>query len=53
MEITTERYLQIRKPKVSNIGLIAMNFTAEYMSIDSECCCCRPCDGLGEFHHVC
>jgi len=26
-----------RKPKLSNIELIAMNFTAEYMSIDSEC----------------
>lgn len=28
---------QIRKPKLNNIELIAMNLTAEYMSIDSEC----------------
>jgi len=37
LDINTEPYLQIRKPKLSNIELIAMNFTAEYMSIDSEC----------------
>jgi len=28
---------QIRKPKLKDIELIAMNFTAEYLSIDSEC----------------
>jgi len=30
-------FKQIRKPKLSNLELIAMNFTAEYMGIDSEC----------------
>jgi len=30
-------FIQIRKPKLSNLELIAMNITAEYMSIDSEC----------------
>lgn len=28
---------QIRKPKLKDIELIAMNLTSEYMSIDSEC----------------
>tara|TARA_B100000508_G_C11410106_1_gene252833 strand:+ start:44 stop:973 length:930 start_codon:yes stop_codon:yes gene_type:complete len=28
---------QIRKPKLSNLELIAMNLTAEYLGIDSEC----------------
>lgn len=28
---------QIRKPKLKDIELIAMNLTAEYLSIDSEC----------------
>jgi len=33
-----ERFLkQKRKPKLKDIELIAMNLTAEYMSIDSEC----------------
>ncbi len=27
---------QIRKPKLSDLGVIALTFTAEYMSIDSE-----------------
>lgn len=30
-------FIQIRKPKLSNLELIAMNLTAEYMGIDSEC----------------
>lgn len=30
-------FVQIRKPKLSNIEIIAMNLTAEYMSINSEC----------------
>ncbi len=33
----SESFLQIRKPKLSNLEIIAMNLTAEYMSIDSEC----------------
>lgn len=38
-EITVNQsiFSQIRKPKLSNIELIAMNLTAEYMSIYSEC----------------
>ena len=28
---------QIRKPKLKDIELIAINLTAEYLSIDSEC----------------
>ena len=33
-----EQFLkQKRKPKLKDIELIAMNLTAEYMSIDSEC----------------
>ncbi len=33
-----ERFLtQIRKPKLKDIELIAINLTSEYMSIDSEC----------------
>ncbi len=37
IEVNFTGFRQIRKPKLSNIELIAMNFTAEYMSIDSEC----------------
>ena len=29
--------IQIRSPKLSNLGVIAMNITAEYMGIHSEC----------------
>ncbi len=33
-----ENFLQqIRRPKLSDIEIIAMNLTAEYLSIDSEC----------------
>lgn len=37
LEISFEPFLQIRTPKLSNLELICMNITAEYMSIDSEC----------------
>ena len=37
IEIETASFSQIRKPKLSNIEVIAMNLTAEYMSIISEC----------------
>lgn len=33
----SEFFNQIRKPKLSNLEIIAMNLAAEYMSIDSEC----------------
>lgn len=38
-------FKQIRKPKLSNLELIAMNFTAEYMGIDSECQLFRTIEG--------
>ncbi len=37
LQLNTNPFMQIRQPRLSNIELIAMNFTAEYMSIDSEC----------------
>ena len=37
IQLNTPCFKQIRKPKLNNIELIAMNLTAEYMSIDSEC----------------
>ncbi len=37
LQINTRLFKQIRQPKLSNIELVAMNFTAEYMGIDSEC----------------
>jgi hypothetical protein len=37
LQINTNPFKQIREPRLSNIELIAMNLTAEYMSIDSEC----------------
>jgi hypothetical protein len=36
LDINQAVFLQIRTPKLSNLELIAMNFTAEYMGIDSE-----------------
>jgi hypothetical protein len=33
----SESFIQIRKPRLSNLEIIAMNLTAEYLSIDSEC----------------
>ena len=30
-------FKQIRKPKLNNLELIAMNLTAEYIGINSEC----------------
>jgi len=37
LDINYDVFLQIRTPKLSNLELVAMNFTAEYMGIDSEC----------------
>lgn len=37
IEIETDVFPQIRKPRLSNIEVISMNLTAEYMSIHSEC----------------
>jgi len=40
LQITTDKksfLTQIREPKLKDIELIAMNLTAEYLSIDSEC----------------
>ena len=37
LEVDFNVFKQVRKPKLSNMDLIAMNITAEYMSIDSEC----------------
>ena len=37
LKINFSSIKQIRKPKLSNLELIAMSVTAEYMSIDSEC----------------
>jgi len=37
LQLNNDIFIQIRKPKLNNTELIAMNFTAEYMSIDSEC----------------
>ena len=37
LQINATLFKQIRQPKLSNIELVAMNFTAEYMGIDSEC----------------
>lgn len=36
-EIDFSEFLQIRLPKLSNLELIALNITAEYKQIDSEC----------------
>lgn len=36
-KIDFSAFVQIRKPKLSNLELIAMNITAEFCSIDSEC----------------
>ena len=37
LQINATLFKQISLPKLSNIELVAMNFTAEYMGIDSEC----------------
>ena len=37
LDINTEIFNQIRTPKLSNLEIISMNITAEYMSIDIEC----------------
>ena len=37
IELEEGVFPQIRKPKLSNLEIIAMNLTAEYMSIISEC----------------
>jgi hypothetical protein len=37
IEFSLDSYSQIRKPKLSNLELISLNITAEYMGIDSEC----------------
>jgi len=37
LQINSTPFKQIRQPKLSNIEIVTMNFTAEYMGIDSEC----------------
>ena len=37
LKINSTPFKQVRQPKLDNIELIAMNFTAEYMGVDSEC----------------
>ena len=37
LDVNSSVFHQIRKPKLSNIEIIAMSLTAEYMSLDSEC----------------
>lgn len=51
LDVDCDLFKQIRKPKLSNLELIAMNFTAEYMGIDSECQLFRAISGtkLTEF----
>jgi hypothetical protein len=36
MNISLDSFQQIRKPKLGNLELIAMNLTSEYMGINSE-----------------
>lgn len=45
LQFDLQCFTQIRKPKLSNLELIAMNLTAEYMSIDSECQLFRTISG--------
>lgn len=45
LDINFDDFKQIRKPKLSNIQLIALNLTAEYLSIDSECQLFRVING--------
>lgn len=37
LNVNSNIFLQIRTPKMSNLELIALNLTAEYMGLDSEC----------------
>lgn len=37
LDISFNCFKQIRQPKLSNIELVCINITAEYMGIDSEC----------------
>ena len=37
LNVSFDSFLQIRKPKLSNLELISMNLTAEFMGIHSEC----------------
>src|SRR5690606_11563835 len=37
LDISFDCFQQIRPPKLSNLELVCINLTAEYMSIDSEC----------------
>ena len=37
LNVNPNIFIQIRKPKLSNLALVALNLTAEYMGIDSEC----------------
>jgi hypothetical protein len=37
LDVNPNIFNQVRVPKLSNTELVALNFTAEYMGIDSEC----------------
>lgn len=45
LDVNSYVFNQIRKPKLSNLEIIAMSLTAEYMSLDSECQLFRTIDG--------
>jgi hypothetical protein len=51
LDINCDVFLQIRTPKMSNLELVAMNLTAEYMGIDSECQLFRIIEG-SELSHL-
>jgi len=50
--INFDNFLQIRKPKLSNLEVIAMNLTAEYMGIVSECQLFRDIEGSYLFFNI-
>jgi len=37
LPVTPNIFLQVRKPKLSNIEVVALSLTSEYMGLDSEC----------------
>ena len=52
LSINFDDFLQIRTPKLSNLELIALNLTAEFKQIDSECQLFRELQGSYLFDKI-
>ena len=52
LAVNFEPFVQLRRPKLNNMSIIALALTAEYMSIDTECQLFRVLEGTYLFNLI-